>query len=245
MGSKNLESAAAALTAQRLGEALAIEGEDERAASAFGRAAAASEALFGDESPQTVASLTGLGLALQRQGVRLTDAVSALARALRIRALRPDEGMVMATQDATRNLAGLAKALLHRPLEDGEGELAGALSAVDHINRLAWRYFVQKLPYEGESVMQEEEQNENDAGSPAPSPQRDIVISALLFNLGFLRLAVLGKYEPAAEVLQEAHVLRNKVLGPVHTLTVQAMVSRGWALTLSGETLLAVKELTG
>lgn len=74
MGSKNLESAAAALTAQRLGEALALEGEDERAASTFARAAAASETLFGDESPQAVASYTGLGLALQRQ---VNDAGSA------------------------------------------------------------------------------------------------------------------------------------------------------------------------
>lgn len=67
MGSKKLDSPGAALTAQRLGEALALEGEDERAAVAFARAASASEALFGSESPQAVASFTGLGLALQRQ----------------------------------------------------------------------------------------------------------------------------------------------------------------------------------
>lgn len=90
----------------------------------------------------------------------------------------------------------------------------------------------------------DEEVDGNDAESPVPSPPRDLVISALLFNLGFLQLAVLGKYQSAAEVLQEAHALRLKVIGEVHTLTVQAMVSRGWALTLSGETLLAVKELT-
>lgn len=89
------------------------------------------------------------------KGEHLSDAVPPLAKALRVRALRPDEGMVMATQDVTKNLEGLVKALVHRPLEEGENELAGALSAVDHINRLAWRYFVQMLPYEGESVMQE------------------------------------------------------------------------------------------
>lgn len=63
--------------------------------------------------------------------------------------------MGMATQDAIKNLDGLAKALVHRPPMEGEGELEGALLAVDHINRLTWRYFVESLPYEGESVMQE------------------------------------------------------------------------------------------
>lgn len=65
--SKNLESSGAALSAQRLGEALALEGEHERAAEAFGRAVAASELVFGHESAEAVASLTGLGLALNQQ----------------------------------------------------------------------------------------------------------------------------------------------------------------------------------
>lgn len=97
-----------------------------------------------------------------------------------------------------------------------------------------------------DSMQQEKEEAEDgdNAGSSVPFPPQDLVISALLFNLGFLRLAVLGKYEAAAEVLQEAHALRVQTLGAVHTLTVQAIVSRGWAMTLSGETLLAVKELT-
>lgn len=77
-----------------------------------------------------------------------------------------------------------------------------------------------------------------------PSAPWDLVISALLFNVGFLELAVLGRYESAAEVLQEAHAIRKTVVGEVHTLTVQAVVSRGWALTLTGKTLLAVEELT-
>lgn len=84
-----------------------------------------------------------------------------------------------------------------------------------------------------------------EAGSGfSPSAPWDLVISALLFNIGFLQLAVLGKYESAAEVLQEAHSLRKTVVGQVHTLTVQAAVSRGWALTLTGKTLQAVDELT-
>lgn len=66
-GSKNLETPGAALAAQRLGEALTLEGEHDRAASAFGRAVAASEVAFGRESAEAVASLTGLGLALNRQ----------------------------------------------------------------------------------------------------------------------------------------------------------------------------------
>lgn len=77
-----------------------------------------------------------------------------------------------------------------------------------------------------------------------PSASRDLIISAFLFNLGFLRLAILGEYESAADVLQQAHALRKTVLGETHTLAVQAMVSRGWALTLTGETVLAVDELT-
>lgn len=59
------------------------------------------------------------------------------------------------TQDVTKTLDGLTKSLVQRPPQEGESELGGALLAVDHINRLAWRYFVQKLPYQGESVMKE------------------------------------------------------------------------------------------
>lgn len=52
-----------------------------------------------------------------------------------------------------KNLEGLAKALGHRSFQEGGSDLDGALLAVDHINRLAWRYFVQNLPFEGQSVM--------------------------------------------------------------------------------------------
>ncbi|CAM9368018.1 unnamed protein product [Ectocarpus fasciculatus] len=246
MGTEKLNSEAAALTAQRLGEALALERDHERAVSVFGRAVVASEALYGDKSTQTVACLTGLGLALFMQG-QLSDAASTLGRALSVRALKPDEGMGTSTQDVTKTLDGLAKSLVHRLPEEGEGELGGALLAVDHINRLAWRYFLQKLPYQGESVMKEVLQSllveKEDAGLD-PSPPRDLVISALLYNLGFLRLAVLGQFGPAASVLQQAIELRKAVLGEAHSLTVQAVVSRGWALTLTGDTLLAVEELT-
>lgn len=88
----------------------------------------------------------------------LSDAASALASALQARELTKDKqdiGMGAATQDAITNLDGLAKALGCRSPKDGEGELEGALLAVDHINRLAWRYFVQNLPFEGQSVMAE------------------------------------------------------------------------------------------
>ncbi|CAM9403586.1 unnamed protein product [Pylaiella littoralis] len=246
--SNKLESSAAVLTAQRLGEALALKGEDELAASAFARAFASSEIRFGPGSAQAVASLTGRGLALLRQGKR-SEAASALATALEARELKPDRGEGTATQDAVKNLEGLAKALGHRSFQEGGSDLDGALLAVDHINRLAWRYFVQNLPFEGQSVMHgvlesfRQQEEEEETGS-SPSPPRDLVISALLFNLGFLRLAVLGKYESAAKVLKEAHELRKTVLGEVHSLTVQAVVSRGWALTLTGETILAVEELT-
>lgn len=77
-----------------------------------------------------------------------------------------------------------------------------------------------------------------------PSAPWDLVISALLFNVGFLQLAVLGKYADAAKVLQETHAIRKTLVGEGHSLTVQAAVSRGWALTLTGNTLLAVNELT-
>ncbi|CBJ27925.1 Pc13g00620 [Ectocarpus siliculosus] len=243
MGSEKLNSEAAALTAQRLGEALALEGDHERAASVFGRAVVASEALFGVKSTQAVACLTGLGLALFRQG-QLSDAASTLGRALSVHALRPDEGMVTSTQDVTKTLDGLAKSLIRRPPEGGESELGGALLAVDHINPLAGRYFVQKLPHQGESVLQSLYVEKEDAGSSEPSALRDLVISALLFNLGFLRLAVLGEFSSAASVLQQAIELRKAVLGEAHSLTMQAVVSRGWALTLTGDTLLAVEELT-
>ena len=77
-----------------------------------------------------------------------------------------------------------------------------------------------------------------------PPASRDLVVSAYLYNLGFLRLAVLGEYQSAAEVLGRARSLRTPILGEVHALTVQAVVSRGHALTLTGDTTLAVDELT-
>lgn len=92
---------------------------------------------------------------------QLSEAASTLATALQARELRRDRelkqngGIGAATQDAITNLDGLAKALGRRSPKDGEGELEGALLAVDHINRLAWRYFVQNLPFEGHSVMGE------------------------------------------------------------------------------------------
>lgn len=61
----------------------------------------------------------------------------------------------MATEDAVENLFGLVTALLFARTSDGESGLEGALVAVDHVNLLAWRYFVQSLPHQGESVMQE------------------------------------------------------------------------------------------
>lgn len=84
------------------------------------------------------------------------DAASALAKALRARALKSDDGVATATQNAVENLTGLIAALvLPRPAEgEGESGLEGALLAVEHVNRLAWRYFVQNLPYQGDSVMQ-------------------------------------------------------------------------------------------
>eukprot|EP00752_Nemacystus_decipiens_P006837 g6139.t1 len=245
-GSKNPETAGAALTAQRLGEALSQDGDKQRAASAFGRAVAASEVAFGQESAEVVASLTSLGLSLHELG-DYEDAASVLTKALRARELRSDQGVAMATQDAVENLTGLLTAILLPPVEEGEGELEGALLAVDHVNRLAWRYFVQDLPHQGESVMQEVLGSLTSLKEEAgfnPSAPWDLVMSALLFNVGFLQLAVLGKYASAAEVLQEAHAIRKAVVGEVHSLTVQAAVSRGWALTLTGKTLLAVDELT-
>lgn len=89
------------------------------------------------------------------------------------------------------------------------------------------------------------QREEREGRLPAPDPARDLVASALLFNIGFLHVAVLGSYGPAAGVLQQARALREPVLGETHALTVQAVVSRGWALTLDGQTLLAVEELTG
>lgn len=61
---------------------------------------------------------------------------------------------MLSTEGLFRNLSGLAKALAERPAEGTEAELAGAMEAVDHINLVAWRYFVQRLPYEGHTVMQ-------------------------------------------------------------------------------------------
>eukprot|EP00903_Cladosiphon_okamuranus_P011928 g11204.t1 len=245
-GSKNPETAEAALTLQRLGKALQNSGQRERATSVFGRAVAASEVAFGQESAETVASLTSLGLSLNNQGQH-AEAASALAKALRARPLKSKQGVAMAPEDVVENLFGLVTALLFPRPAEGESGLEGALVAVDHVNRLAWRYFVQSLPYQGESVMQEvleKLRSFMEKTGSDPSAPWDLVISACLFNVGFLQLAILGEYESAAGVLQEAHAIRSTVVGEVHSLTVQAAVSRGWALTLTGKTLLAVDELT-
>lgn len=69
-------------------------------------------------------------------------------------------------------------------------------------------------------------------------------MSAFLFNLGFLGLAVLGDYESAAGVFQSAYELRAELLGVEHALTVQTVVSRGWALMLMGKTAKAANELS-
>lgn len=44
---------------------------------------------------------------------------------------------------------------MHGPPGEGEGELGGAMLAVDHVNRLAWRYFLRNQPFDGELVMQQ------------------------------------------------------------------------------------------
>lgn len=76
------------------------------------------------------------------------------------------------------------------------------------------------------------------------SPMNVLAISAYLFNLGFFKLAVLGDYQSSADVLKQAYTLRTPMLGETHELSVQVVVSRGWALTLTGQTELAVDELT-
>lgn len=241
--SGELTPTAMATTAQRLGEALALRGEYRRAGDAFARAVTANKTLFGGASAETVESLTGLGLALLEQE-SFSPAAAALGRALQARMLDPSERVPTATAGMTKNLDGLAGALASQPAEEGQEELAGALSAVDHINRVAWHYFVHDWPFEGEEVMAEAlGPFRKETARLGPSRPRDLVISAYLFNLGFLRLSVLGQYESAAEALHEALSLRVSVLGGVHTLTVEATVSRGWALMLTGETELAVDEL--
>ena len=66
-GTKDLHTAEAGTTAQRLGEALALEGDHGRSADFFTMAVGALEPLFGTESTQVVESMTGLGFALLRQ----------------------------------------------------------------------------------------------------------------------------------------------------------------------------------
>ncbi|CAM9608647.1 unnamed protein product [Ascophyllum nodosum] len=244
-GTKDLHTAEAGTTAQRLGEALALEGDHGRSADFFTMAVGALEPLFGTESTQVVESMTGLGFALLRQG-RASEAASALEGAVwsRVASQRSEDSV----EGMPRTLGGLVEALVRRDSEGhGEQELEGALAAVDKMNLLAWRYFVQHRPYEGQTVMQKMlEGIETGEGGEAsyPPASRDLVVSAYLYNLGFLRLAVLGEYQSAAEVLGRARSLRTPILGEVHALTVQAVVSRGHALTLTGDTTLAVDELT-
>lgn len=86
----------------------------------------------------------------------LAGAASALAITLHARDLTPAKETGIVTTNAVRNLKGLLEALMHRaPKEEGEGDLERALLLVDHINRLAWRYFVQRLPHDGYRVMEE------------------------------------------------------------------------------------------
>ncbi|CAM9846681.1 unnamed protein product, partial [Laminaria digitata] len=242
--SGDLTPTATATTAQRLGEALALRGEHGRSADAFARAVSANKTLFGGTSAETVESLTGLGLALLEQG-RFSPASAALGRALQARMLDASERVPTPTAGLTKNLDGLARALASQPGEEGqEDEFAAALVAVDNINRVAWHYFVHGWPYEGEAVMLEAlDLIRNEEIRLGPSRSRNLIISAYLYNIGFLWLSILGKYGSATAVLEEAQVLRVHLLGEVHTLTVEAVVSRGWALILGGDMQTAVNSL--
>ena len=82
-----------------------------------------------------------------------SPAAEALGRALQTRLLDPSERMVSPTSGLTRNLNGLARALASQPAEEGQEEFAGALAAVDHVNRVAWHCFVHGWPFDGETVM--------------------------------------------------------------------------------------------
>ena len=92
---------------------------------------------------------------------RFPTAAAALGRALSARMLNPLERVVTPTLGLTKNLDGLARALANQPLaeegqeEEEKEEFKGALMAVDHINRVAWHYFVHNWPYDGETVMLE------------------------------------------------------------------------------------------
>lgn len=83
------------------------------------------------------------------------DAALALARAIKARAAKPGDGGT--TENVSRNIAGLAEALLLQPPKEGEGEgeLGGALVAVNHINLLGWRYFVQHQAWQGRDILQQ------------------------------------------------------------------------------------------
>lgn len=81
-------------------------------------------------------------------------AAAALERALRIRTLKPGDGPT-ATDGVSRTLSGLVDALVRQRPKEGEDKLRGALAAVDQINRLVWRYFVQQSAFEGQAVMEE------------------------------------------------------------------------------------------
>lgn len=86
----------------------------------------------------------------------MSEAVKALEKSLRARAVKRDRHMTLATEGVASNLASLVAALVgQHPSAESQHEFHGALRAVERINLLAWRYFVEQSPYEGQEVMQE------------------------------------------------------------------------------------------
>lgn len=242
---QEFDSAESAQALLCLGVALGAEGDHFKAHDIFDRAYNVNVKVFGVESRQVAECMHGMGLAQVGEGHAAAGAES-LTRALRSRSqrLREDHD----TQRLLHNLRDLVRALgeVEGSERDGDGDgqgMVSALLAVEEINLLGWRYFIVQDVSQGQTVLQQALRALLEEPHP-DSPMNVLAISAYLFNLGFFKLAVLGDYQSSADVLKQAYTLRTPMLGETHELSVQVVVSRGWALTLTGQTELAVDELT-
>lgn len=79
-------------------------------------------------------------------------AASSLTELLRSRSLRSDHGN---SERVSANVLALINAFAEVKPRDGENELVSPLNAVEEINRLSWRYFVEHLPWEGQKTLQQ------------------------------------------------------------------------------------------
>jgi len=149
---------------------------------------------------------------LKKQG-RSQDAAPPLEGALHARALK-----AVAPENAAVTLEGQATALqLDLPVMGGEGDVEKALLKVDLVNLLGWKYFVQNLSLEGESMMLKVQ-----------------IMFVLDFDVGLRIIDEFVLLEGRADLRGSAHRVSRPMNSPRNRGFGETLVSKYCGLTCSG-----------